>query len=99
MRIRIKQSRPGNLNEAIKLAVELEAYNRAEHKSHLRATLAEAGQDTNSLSAMLTKFDKTTERCRRDEGTEDLVMVSGLQQGLKCQGIWQNERQKVFLLL
>ena len=33
MRIHIKQSRPSNLNVAIKLAVELEVYNRAERKS------------------------------------------------------------------
>jgi hypothetical protein len=59
MRIRIKQLRPGNINEAIKLAVELEAYNRVEHKSHLQVTLTEA--DTNSLSAIskiTEKFDK-----------------------------------------
>jgi hypothetical protein len=30
MRIRIKQSRPQNLNDAIRLAVELETFNRAE---------------------------------------------------------------------
>jgi hypothetical protein len=32
MRIRIKQACPRNLNDAIQLAVELEAYNRAEKK-------------------------------------------------------------------
>ena len=32
IRIRIKQSRPVNLNEAISLAVELEAYNRVEKR-------------------------------------------------------------------
>ena len=97
MRFRIQQSRPGNLNKAIKLAVELEAYNRPEHNSHLRATLAEAGEDINSLSAMLTKLTYNFDKLQRDVNEvkgpfEDLVMVSGLQQGLKCQGTWQNER-------
>ena len=32
MRIRVKQARPVNLNDAIRHAVELEAYNRAEKK-------------------------------------------------------------------
>jgi hypothetical protein len=32
MRLRIKQSRPQNLNDAIRLAVELETFNRAERR-------------------------------------------------------------------
>jgi hypothetical protein len=67
MRIRIKQSRTGNLNEAIKLAVELEAYNRAEYKGHLRATLAETGEDTNNLSAMLTKLTEKFDKLQKDK--------------------------------
>lgn len=42
MRILIKQSRLTNLKKAIELAVELEAYNRAERKSHRRAILVES---------------------------------------------------------
>ena len=43
MRLRIKQSRPKTLNDAVKLAVELEAFNRAEkqnnvNRGHLRST-------------------------------------------------------------
>ena len=43
MRLRIKQARPKTLNEAVKLAVELEAFNRAEkqnnlNRGHLRFT-------------------------------------------------------------
>ena len=46
IRIRIKQSRPANLNEAISLAVELEAYDRVERrerelKGHLRSATVE----------------------------------------------------------
>jgi hypothetical protein len=46
IRIRIKQSRPANLNEAISLAVELEAYNRDERrerelKGYLRSATVE----------------------------------------------------------
>jgi hypothetical protein len=47
MRIRIKQSRPQNLNDAIRLAVELETFNRAERRvtegrSYLRTTAADS---------------------------------------------------------
>ncbi|CAC5367965.1 unnamed protein product [Mytilus coruscus] len=46
MRLRIKQSRPKGLNDAIRLAVELEAYNTAESKTlksmgHLRQTASD----------------------------------------------------------
>ena len=37
----LKQARPRNLNDAIQLAVELEAYNRAEQKNYGRSTTAE----------------------------------------------------------
>lgn len=37
MRLRIKQSRPQNLNEAIRLAVELDAYYKTEKRSHLHS--------------------------------------------------------------
>lgn len=37
MRLRIKQSRPQNLNEAIRLAEEFDAYYKTEKKSHIRA--------------------------------------------------------------
>jgi hypothetical protein len=47
MRVRIKQSRPQNLNDAIRLAVELETFNRAERRvmegrSYLRTTAADS---------------------------------------------------------
>ena len=32
MRLRVKQARPSDLNDAVRHAVELEAYNRAERK-------------------------------------------------------------------
>ena len=66
MRIRIKQSRPTNLNEAIKLAVELEAYNRAERKSHLRGTMTDPGDNASdtSLSGMLSKLMEDLTICR-----------------------------------
>lgn len=37
MRLRIKQSRPQSLNEATRLAVELDAYYKTEKRSHIRA--------------------------------------------------------------
>ncbi|CAC5385150.1 unnamed protein product [Mytilus coruscus] len=46
MRLRIKQSRPKGLNDAIRLAVELEAYNKTESRTmkslgHLRQTTSD----------------------------------------------------------
>ncbi|CAG2228626.1 unnamed protein product [Mytilus edulis] len=51
MRLRIKQSRPKGLNDAIRLAVELEAYNTAESKTlnsmgHLRHTTSDKRTET-----------------------------------------------------
>lgn len=39
MHLRIKQSRPKKFNEAIRLAVELDAYYKTEKRSHLRCEL------------------------------------------------------------
>ena len=41
MRIRMKQARPKYLNDAIQLAVELEAYNIAENRNYARPTTSE----------------------------------------------------------
>ena len=62
MHNRIKQSRYSNLNEAMKLAVELEAYNRAERKSLLKATMANPGDNASdtSLSGMLSMLMEKT---------------------------------------
>lgn len=63
MRVRIKLSRSTNLNEAIKLAVELEVYNRAERNGHLRTAMAEPGDNASDsslfsmLSKVMEKFD------------------------------------------
>ncbi|VDI25446.1 Hypothetical predicted protein [Mytilus galloprovincialis] len=55
MRLRIKQSRPKGLNDAIRLAVELEAYNTAESKTlnsmgHLRHTTSDERTETPNSS-------------------------------------------------
>lgn len=62
MRIRIKQSRPQNLNEAIRLAVELEAYNRAERqnqisKGHLRVSNTEQTTPVTTAEASETSME------------------------------------------
>ena len=80
MRIRIKQSRPQNLNDAIRLAVELETFNRAERRvtegrSYLRTTTADstAGKvsdktknqtDIMKLMTDMQKRLRFTERCQ-----------------------------------
>jgi hypothetical protein len=45
MRIRIKQAGPRNLNDAIQLVIELEAYNRAEKRNYARSTTIEPVDD------------------------------------------------------
>ncbi|CAC5379821.1 unnamed protein product [Mytilus coruscus] len=66
MRLRIKQSHPKVLNDAIRLAVELEAYNTAESKTlknmgHLRQTTSEERTDApNSLDTAVSMEQMTT---------------------------------------
>lgn len=62
MRIRIKQSRPQKLNEAICLAVELKAYNRAERqiqisKGHLRVSNTEQTTPVTTSEATETSME------------------------------------------
>ncbi|CAC5418452.1 unnamed protein product [Mytilus coruscus] len=56
MRLKIKQSRPINLDEAIRLAVELEAFNQAEssnrgNRGHLRSTNQSENIDTTDINS------------------------------------------------
>ena len=77
IRIRIKQSRPANLKEAISLAVELEAYNRVEKRDkefrgHLRTATSEEQPSTSSTATdhRLETLMKSVEegmKCIRDE--------------------------------
>ncbi|CAG2207675.1 unnamed protein product [Mytilus edulis] len=66
MRLRIKQSRPKGLNDAIRLAVELEAYNMAESKTlksmgHLRHTTSdERTEAPNSPETAVSIVQMTT---------------------------------------
>ncbi|VDI65315.1 Hypothetical predicted protein [Mytilus galloprovincialis] len=62
MRLRIKQSRPKGLNDAVRLAVELEAYNKAENKvregrGYLRQTM---NDDELGREEKITKSDSPT---------------------------------------
>ncbi|CAC5373581.1 unnamed protein product [Mytilus coruscus] len=66
MRLRIKQSRPKGLNDAIRLAVELEAYNKAESRTmkslgHLRQTTSdEQTEAPNSPDTAVSMGQMTT---------------------------------------
>ncbi|CAC5370310.1 unnamed protein product [Mytilus coruscus] len=66
MRLRIKQSRPKGLNDAIRLAVELEAYNKAESRTmksmgHLRQTISnERTEAPNSPDTAVSMGQMTT---------------------------------------
>lgn len=86
IRIRIKQSRPTNLNEAINLAVELEAYNRAERKSHPSSIMTESDDKTNdtSLSGMLSKLIEKFDNLHRDVDELKRHMTSSPPMPDKC---------------
>jgi hypothetical protein len=79
MRIRIKQSRPQNLDDAIRLVVELETFNRAERRvtegrSYSRTTTADstAGKvsdktkDQTDMMKLMTDMQKRLSDLQRD---------------------------------
>ena len=77
MRIRIKQSRPQNLNDAIRLAVELETFNRAERRvtegrSYLRTTagkVSEKANDQTDMMKLMTDMQKKTYQIYKEMST------------------------------
>ncbi|PJE78497.1 hypothetical protein CI610_02561 [invertebrate metagenome] len=78
MRIRIKQARPDNLTDAIHLAVELEAYKKAEKhgnegRSYLRTASTESTESTHSaeseksaMESMLSSIQQKLEKMQTD---------------------------------
>jgi hypothetical protein len=66
MRIRIKQARPRNLNDAIQLAVELEAYNRAKKRNYARSTTIEPvdGRTASALEDFRAKLESLQNEMR-----------------------------------
>ncbi|XP_033739317.1 uncharacterized protein LOC117326704 [Pecten maximus] len=78
MRIRIKQARPDNLTDAIHLAVELEAYKKAEKhgnegRSYLRTASTESTESTHSakseksaMESMLSSIQEKLEKMQTD---------------------------------
>ena len=74
MRIRNKQSRPQNLNDAIRLAVELETFNRAERRvtegrSYLRTTagkVSDKTKDQTDMMKLMTDMQKKLSDLQRD---------------------------------
>ena len=64
MRLRIKQARPLNLNDAVRHAVECEAFNRAERKhlegqGYMRSTVEKVPEQRNDLEDGLKALQKT----------------------------------------
>jgi hypothetical protein len=66
MRIRIKQARPRYLNDAIQLAVELEAYNRAEKRNYEQSTTTEPVDDrtASALKDLCAKLESLQNEMR-----------------------------------
>lgn len=57
MKIRIKQSRPQNLNEAIRLAVKLEANNWAEKQSQISKGHLRVSKTKQTTPVTISKLD------------------------------------------
>ncbi|XP_053373939.1 uncharacterized protein LOC128546704 [Mercenaria mercenaria] len=79
MRIRVKQARPINLNDAVRHAVELEAYNKAERK-HL---------ESQGFISSADDQDKMSETCFAEDTALDIrgkTKVFIEIQGVKC--VW-----------
>jgi len=79
LRIRVKQARPKNLNDAVRHAVELEAYNRAEKKhldseGYLRAS-SENMPDRRASSENMPDSRASTECSKLQEDMESLKKV------------------------
>ncbi|CAG2189961.1 unnamed protein product [Mytilus edulis] len=78
MRLRIKQSRPKGLNDAIRLAVELEAYNMAESKTlksmgHLRQTTSDERTEAPNSPETAIKIQCTEGTHKNDFDTDGTV--------------------------
>ena len=78
MRLRIKQAQPSNLNDAVRHAVELEAFNRAERKhqegqGYLMATNksnSTEGKEITELKRMIEEMRRNFELLLKDQNKE-----------------------------
>ena len=63
MRLRIKQARPSDLNDAVRHAVELEAFYRAEkrHQEQVRTTTT----DQNTQEEVITSLQRTVDKLEK----------------------------------
>ncbi|XP_063431167.1 uncharacterized protein LOC134713784 [Mytilus trossulus] len=96
MRLRIKQSRPKGLNDAIRLAVELEAYNKAESKTlnsigHLRQTTSDERAETPNSSVTAVYMGQMTTWMQTIEN--NLLAISKEIKDLKSQRKFQQRRK------
>lgn len=87
MRIRIKQFRPRHLNDAIQLAVELEAYNKAERKGYPRPTAPDSENDTfaKTIDALNAKIDSVQlkVKSKKRQGGDDAQLRPRVQEQQK----------------
>ena len=65
IRIRIKQAHPKDLNDAVRLAVELDAYNQAEKQSSVSATRHEETLD--NFKTLLTDLSKKVDNLQKTQ--------------------------------
>ncbi|CAG2201552.1 unnamed protein product [Mytilus edulis] len=97
MRLRIKQSRPKGLNDAIRLAVELEAYNTAESKTlnsmgHLRHTTGDERTETPNSPVTAVSMGQMTTWMQTIEN--NLLAITKEIKDLKSQRKFQ-QREKI----
>lgn len=92
MRLRIKQSRPENLNDAVRLAVELDAYFKTEKRGDLRMIDSDEGaqpQTTQLMDLMVaiqTKLEKLEKQVQNGVRQRRPTQTSGenLSNGVVC---------------
>ena len=93
MRLRIKQSRPKNLNEAVCLAVELDAFNNAEKRRQepTGSVRAAEGRHTtdfhDSVEKMITETSKTLSEMRQE--------IRSLRESIERKDVGQRREQSI----
>ena len=98
MRIRVKQARPVDLNDAIRHAVELEAYNRAEKKhlegqGFMRATSGK-GDDSSSRDTTQASLEEKLSELQKSTAELQTSMQTLKQQNRSSQGSGTGFRER-----
>ncbi|KAH3740945.1 hypothetical protein DPMN_047662 [Dreissena polymorpha] len=78
MRLRIKQARPVSLNDAIRYAVEIEAFNRAERAKsdgHVSAVATDGDKPTKQINDLPKMVDMLNQRLSQFMGASETSKI------------------------